>query len=155
MANERPEWINVAMQAVDYQIDREFDAEPIKTIGEIVLLLKQQPQDNKVVLDFDDSYDVFRLVSYRGYYRFLSLDYDCSTKFQRPYNTVSQLLRSFEGAINSEFGGYKGGQFKMHSKTIVFVSPYGMASQRMLVDIKTKGKLTTICTKIHVEEDNG
>jgi hypothetical protein len=149
-------WIETAMQAVNEQITQEFNKEPIKTLGEIILLLKSQPQDNRVDLDFDSSYDLFRLNSYRGYYQYLALDYNNTQGTQlKPNNTVSQVLKLFEDAEGREFTGYKGGEFLMHSKTIVFVSPYSTASERMLVDIKKKPKnVTVICTKIHVESDS-
>jgi len=118
-----------------------FAKKPIRTLGEVILLLKAQPSSNLVKLDFtDDNPDGLR--SYRGYYEDLSLDYDSDAKSMK----VKQLLKMFEGADGSTYTGYKGGDFTMHRKTLVWVASYGDCG-RMLVDIQSKKGITTIITQ--------
>ncbi len=52
----------------------EFGKKPIKTLGEVILLLKAQPLTNTIKIDFTDE-NPSHLDSYRGYYTDLSLDY--------------------------------------------------------------------------------
>jgi hypothetical protein len=151
MEDKQDVMMKLTMQAVGYQIVQEYNAEPIRTLGEVILLLKMQPQENIVQLDFDGRCDVFSLHSYRGYYQYLALGYNNKLDKQMPNNTVSQMLEMFESAQGRRFTGYKGGEFLMHSKTIVFVANYGDSTSIMLTDIKTVGDKTFICTKIHVE----
>lgn len=124
---------------------KEFAKKPIRTLGEVILLLKAQPPDNVIMLDFTAGIPS-HLDSYRGYYDDLALDY---TELRDPI-TVKELLETFEGADGSTYLGYKGGGFKMHRKTLVWVAPYGETG-RMLVDIQSKGNVTTIIT----QEDKG
>jgi hypothetical protein len=119
----------------------EYAGKPIRTLGEVILLLQAQPEDNIVRLDFTSG-GPWRLHSYRGYYEDLSLDYRANAE---PL-TVKQLLALFEKADGQTFSGYKGGDFKMHRKTLVWVAPYG-STGRMLVDIKNTGTVTTVCTE--------
>lgn len=119
----------------------DFAKKPIRTLGEVILLLKAQPASNIVKLDFtDDNPDGLR--SYRGYYEDLSLDYDSDAKSMK----VKRLLKMFEVADGSTYTGYKGGDFTMHRRTLVWVAPYGNCG-RMLVDIKNKNGTTIIITQ--------
>jgi len=119
----------------------EFAKKPIKTLGEVILLLKAQPPFNTIKLDFTDD-NPCDLESYRGYYEDLSLDYGWDTE---PI-VVRDLLKMFEDADGSTYTGYKGGDFIMHRKTLIWVAPYGDCG-RMLVDIQSKGGITTIITQ--------
>ena len=119
----------------------EFAKKPIKTLGEVILLLKAQPPFNTIKLDFTDD-NPCDLESYRGYYEDLSLDYGADTD---PI-IVRDLLKMFEDADGSTYTGYKGGDFTMHRKTLVFVAPYGSCG-RMLVNIQSAGDITTIITQ--------
>jgi len=120
--------------------EKEFAKKPIRTLGEVILLLKAQPEKNIVKLDFSEC-NPFRLTSYRGYYSDLALDYRFCKQM-----TVKQLLKMFEGADGQTYEGYKGGDFTMSRKTLVWVATYGECG-RMLIDIETKGEITTICTQ--------
>ncbi|HEC65520.1 MAG TPA: hypothetical protein ENI23_09510 [bacterium] len=125
----------------------EFAKKPIKTLGEVILLLKSQPPFNIIELDFttDNPSD---LISYRGYYTDLALDYDDDVIG----TNVRQLLKMFEEADGRTYEGYKGGDFTMHRKTLVWVAPYGSCG-RMLVDVQSKKNITTIITQENDKED--
>ena len=119
----------------------EYGKKPIKTLGEVILLLKSQPPFNIIKLDFttDNPSD---LISYRGYYTDLALDYDDDVIG----TNVRQLLKTFEEADGRTYEGYKGGDYTMHRKTLVWIAPYGSCG-RMLVDIQSKNNITTIITQ--------
>ncbi len=121
-------------------MQEEFAPKPIKTLGEVILLLQAQPASNFVKLDFTGE-NPRSLGSYRGYYEELSLEYGSKAGDIK----VGQLLRMFECADGSTYIGYKGGDFTMHRKTLVWVAPYGSCG-RMLTDIKSEGEITTIYT---------
>lgn len=123
----------------------DFERKEIKTIGEVILLLEAQPQNNVVELDFTDQ-NPCGLTSYRGYYKDLCLDYGAY-----PPIKVSKLLTMFKEADGKVFCGYKGGDFEMDRKTLVWVAPYGDCG-KMLTNIINKGNKTIICTE--EEEDN-
>jgi hypothetical protein len=125
--------------------DKDFADKPIRTLGEVILLLKMQPQENIVKIDFlRESIDLNPegVDSYRGYYEDLSLDY----QIESTEKTVKELLVIFENAIGKTFQGYKGGDFTMNSKTLVWVAQYGSCG-RMLIDIQSKDGITLIITK--------
>ena len=122
----------------------EFAKKPIRSLGEVILLLEAQPQKNIVKLDFTLDNPTY-LCSYRGYYEDLSLDYDSEAKSMK----VKQLLTMFEGADGSTYTGYKGDDFTMHRRTLVWVAAYGDTG-RMLVGIQSEDGVTTIIT----EEDD-
>lgn len=120
---------------------KEFAHKPIRTLGEVILLLQAAPQSDKVRLDFTDAM-LKGLDSYRGYYEDLSLGYGSAGSAM----TVAQLLKIFEESVGKTYQGYKGGDFTMSTKTLVWVAPYGDTG-RMLVDIKSEDGITTIITK--------
>lgn len=119
----------------------EFAKKPIRSLGEVILLLEAQPQGNIVRLDFTDEIPT-SLDSYRGYYEDLSLDYNPNVQPM----TVQRLLKRFKDADGETFQGYKGGDFTMHRRTLVWVAEYGDTG-RMLVDITSNNDITTIITQ--------
>ncbi len=129
---------------------KEFADKPIRTLGEIILLLKAQPPDNIVKLDFcgDNPYGVG---SYRGYYEDLALEYSLN----KPEIKVANLLKEFEFAVGRTFEGYKGGDFIMDTKTLVWVAQYGDCG-RMLINITSKDNVTIIHTQLYKDlaDDN-
>ena len=131
-----------SMRAIlEKEKQEEFALKPIKTLGEVILLLKMQPSSNFVRFDFTSD-NPQRLHSYRGYYSDLALGHEPVPELV----TVGQLLKRFEDADGRTFTGYKGGDFTMHRKTLVWVASYGNTG-RMLVDIQSKDGVTTIITQ--------
>lgn len=120
---------------------QEFAQKPIRTLGEVILLLNAASPTDIVKLDFTGE-TPHGLDSYRGYYEDLSLDYACESPAMR----VGRLLKMFEDAVGKTYQGYKGGDFTMSTKTLVWVAPYGNTG-RMLTDIKSENGVTTIITK--------
>jgi len=126
---------------VSQEKQREFAKKPIKTLGEVILLLGTQPKGNIVKLDFV-AQNPSNLDSYRGYYEDLAIGYDAEVEPMR----VNQLLKMFKEAEGKTYIGYKGGDYTMHRKTLVWVAPYGSCG-RMLTDIKSAKGITTIYTQ--------
>jgi len=123
----------------------EFAGKPIRTLGEVMLLLKAQPATNIVKIDFTD-HNPTGVGSYRGYYEDIALEYDEDEVGE--LKTVKQLLKIFEDSIGEVYEGYKGGNSTPVSrKTIVWVSLWGDNSRRMLTDIKSEGIQTVIFTQ--------
>jgi hypothetical protein len=63
-----------------------------------------------------------RLVSWRGSYDELSLDWDMEP---RTPPTVEELLADARNALEKTFTGYKGGQYRMHETTPIWADPWG------------------------------
>jgi len=119
----------------------EYASKSIRTLGEVILLLETQPLTNIVKLDFTDD-NPCALCSYRGYYEDLSIDHDSGAG----ETTVKQLLEMFEEAVGKTYTGYKGGDFTMNRRTLVWVAPWG-STGRMLSDVKEENGVTIICTQ--------
>lgn len=80
-----------------------------------------------------------RLDSYRGYYK--DLAFEGGSRFSEdedPIDTVAKLLEICRNAVGTGFTGYKGGNFPMDEDTVLWVSPYGTASGKMLVGLTIK-----------------
>ncbi len=140
------------MAAVDKEIAAEFAQKPIKVLGEVILMLETQPQGNVVKLDFtEDTPADFN--SYRGYYKDLAMEYGDRYVNGKPTNepvTVAELLSRAQLCDGRTFTGYKGGDFPMSRKTLMWVAQYGMTG-RMLTDIKDEGDGVT---RIITQEDD-
>ena len=126
----------------------EYAKKPIRTLGEVILLLQAQPKENLVKLDFTDD-KVEAIDSYRGYYEDIALEYGPESRFsyRGPLTTVKELLDECERAVGKTFYGYKGDEYIMHRKTLVWVSRWGHCDQRMVTDIRSDGNITTIITE--------
>ena len=136
------DWLH---NAVAVEKKKHFDKMPIKTLGETILMLEAQPSDNLIKIDFTTG-NPNGVGSYRGYYEDLAIHYDN----QKPPINVKVLLRWLRNAVGGIFSGYKGGDFTMNTKTIVWVAEYG-STGKMLCGIKKVGKNTILLTQ--VDED--
>lgn len=72
------------------------------------------------------------LTSYRGYYSDLAITYSDSGKTLN----CGELLSICKKAVDKEFYGYKGGEFKMSRKTVVWLAPYGRTTDVILTGVK-------------------
>jgi len=143
--------INNAMAA--HKAERLANSEQL-TLGELILKLEAvQDKTKKVVFDFGD-YAPTSIGSWRGSYSELALSYtnegrmeggyahtdscaqdewgykcDCKpsdTFMDKP--TVAELLAILNDAMGKAFVGYKGGDFKMHKRTSIWVANYSDSS---------------------------
>lgn len=126
----------------------EYAKKPIRTLGEVILLLQAQPGGNTIRLDFTED-KIKGIESYRGYYEDIALDYgpEYQYSWRTALITVSDLLQECEKSVGKTFYGYKGGKYIMRRKTLVWVSGYSHCDQRMLTDIRSDGDITTIITR--------
>jgi hypothetical protein len=97
----------------------------------------------------DDGCTPTRLISYRGHYDQLAIDYK-PTDPTAPMK-VSALLADAEAAVGKTFTGYKGGEYVMHSHTPVWVSRYGDVESRAITAIDDGGKVARIIT-VNIED---
>lgn len=72
------------------------------------------------------------LTSYRGYYSDLAITYSASDKSLN----CGELLNVCKKAVGKIFYGYKGGEFKMSRKTIVWLAPCGRTTGVVLTGVK-------------------
>jgi hypothetical protein len=113
---------------------------PIITLGE--LIAKLEPQDGTAELAVEFGGDLFAfgdLDSYRGYYSDLAIEPGGAT-----YGTVAGALSELQDAVGKTFTGYKGGDFAMNSRTIVWVDYYGNYSGIGVTGVEVRDGLVVI-----------
>lgn len=80
--------------------------------------------------------------SYRGYYDHLAFDFEV-----RGTKTVKEFLSQCRKANGDHFTGYKGGDFKMDSRTPVWVSQWGDNSHWGVVGVDDDGYTVRLKTQ--------
>ncbi len=81
--------------------------------------------------------------SYRGYYSDLAFEPDNGDP-----KTIDEFLHQLRGALDQEYTGYKGGEFRMGEKTPLWVSSYGTtADSRAIIGIHTDIEKVILLTK--------
>lgn len=112
--------LDLMMKSVDADTNRMCADAGQMTLGELAATLRQF--DQSLIVEFSDGTNPGDLDSYRGYYRFISIEHGNDPM------TVGSLLSRVESSIGATFTGYKGGEYTMSRMTPVWVSDYGMAS---------------------------
>lgn len=100
----------------------------MKDLGHLADVLDAVPPHFTVV--FSDGGYPNEFMSYRGYYDMIALD-----RKESPSH-AGELLKKTLIAIGSVFEGYKGGEYRMHDRSVVWVSDYGEASGLGVVAIR-------------------
>lgn len=110
---------------------KEFSESDQLSLGELILKLEIQNQEDKLFLDFynfDSSFLNYPVSvgSWRGRYAELAIEFEC----YNPENalTVGEFLADLKEAVGGVFQGYKGGEYKMGRSTPVWVANYGESS---------------------------
>jgi hypothetical protein len=103
------------------------------TLGELIALLKSRPQDQDVVFDFCGC-EPREPQSYRGYYEQLSLGWRARS-YENKTPDVATVLTWLEGAIGKVYEGYKGGDFRMHADTPLWVANQGESDGTAIVGL--------------------
>jgi len=110
------------------------------TLGKLVAALVDMPDDLPIVPAVGD------LSSYRGYYSDLAVEPGGDW-------TTGDLLKEANAAIGQTFEGYKGGDFKMHERTPLWLSAYGICSGLAILDIEQREDAVHLITKdVHDDE---
>jgi hypothetical protein len=111
------------------------------------ITLSQLAEQTSKIVEFVESFDynftlrfdfkdvgVSELDSYRGYYDELAVGFDIGGM------GVQEFLIALIDAHGQTFYGYKGGDYIMHASTPVWVSNYGMCSDRIITGIEIVGE---------------
>lgn len=108
-------------------------SESMMTLGEMIAKLDNIDQSYAIVIDHIDHGEVIPtdLMSYRGYYRDLAINYE------KDYREVSvnEFSNSLKEAIGKTYTGYKGGDFIMSKITPMWVDGYGSSNGIAVSDI--------------------
>ena len=138
----------VVGNAVAVERAEAFVASDQLSLGELILkceaIAAAHEKDEKppeVFFDFGHFYPT-RLMSWRGIYAELALDYQTGSGGM-PVGRFLELLR---GAVGKTFEGYEGGSFVMGRSTPVWVSNYGESAHTAVLDAKDFGWVVVIVT---------
>lgn len=99
------------------------------TLGKLIAELEKMPTDTSLPYLMDPH-------SYRGYYEDLAFELWPGT------TTAGELLAICNYADGRRFSGYKGGEFKMHCDTPLWVADYGCCGEK-LISISASEGITT------------
>jgi hypothetical protein len=107
-------------------------------LGELIDVLEKAHPDAAVVFDFG-TIRPRGLHSYRGYYEDLAIGYADHEDFYEHgwIQPNAKLFReSLIGAVGGTYTGYKGGEYKMHRGSRVWVDNVGNCSGVAIVDVE-------------------
>lgn len=90
------------------------------TLGKLIACLETMPPDSNV-------YGLTNPHSYRGYYTDLAFEHNCDMV------KASDLLAICKDAMGKVFQGYKGGDYVMGALTPVWVAPYGVTGEKLIM----------------------
>ena len=110
------------------------------TLGEAIKQLAKFP--NRYVVTFDTSnLSPHDEMSYRGYYSDLAFNESNESK------TVEEFVQQLQDALNQEYTGYKGGDFRMDESTPLWVAEYGEASGIAIMSMHVAEDRIVVVTK--------
>lgn len=109
------------------------------TLGELIIKLEAIPikvgdDEQEVRFDFGSFYPN-GLMSWRGSYRELAIDYSDKWDDNNKPPKLSQFIKELKEAIGKTYEGYKGGDFIMGKTTPIWVAHYGDSGETAVVDI--------------------
>lgn len=99
------------------------------TLGGLIAALEAMPEGSEVA-------NLQNAHSYRGYYR------DLSFELHDGHRPAVELLAECKEALRQTFYGYKGGEYVMDEKTLVWVADYGDSGSE-LIALHAGGKIVT------------
>ena len=124
-----------------------LEDQPIITLGELIAKLEQQDQSASLAVQFrgmlcalDD------ISSYRGYYSDL-----CLEPGDDRFGTVATALADLRESVGRTFTGYKGGEYKMTNRTIVWVDYYGACSGVGVTGVQVNSEGVVVITSAECE----
>lgn len=110
------------------------------TLGKLIEKLKSVDAGLRVVCS-DNQDAPGEAMSYRGYYSDLAFEPTAEPV------TAGALLARCEAALDTEMTGYKGGEFRMGADVPLWVSAYGSASGRAVMDLIVVGDAAALVIK--------
>jgi len=105
------------------------------TLGELATLLEITPKYYTVNVDRGGS--IGRAISYRGYYDDLAFEPSGDIKLVKDFSI------EVKNCLGKTFEGYKGGDFKMHEKTPLWLSFYGDTTSIAIMGMTVKDDFKT------------
>jgi len=102
---------------------KEMLSSPQLTLGELILKLEAIYDKNLPVIFDNKKYHPVGVISWRGSYRELAIEYSSTGKVL----SVKKFLKMLKNTVGKSFVGYKGGDFLMGRVTPVWVANYGNA----------------------------
>jgi hypothetical protein len=113
---------------------------PIITLGELIAKLEgKDPKANLAVQFLDKLRGVDGVDSYRGYYSDLAIEPGSMV-----LGTVAEGLEVLRNAVGSTFEGYKGGEYRMNNRTLVWVDTYGSCTEQGVTGVEVMNGLVVI-----------
>ena len=101
-------------------------------LGELITRLSECPKDSQVVFDFGGLHPT-QCDSYRGYYSDLAVGF--SGEGPRP--SVALVIAMLKSAIGRTFTGWKGGDYRMTKKSLVWVANPGDTSDTVITSVQS------------------
>ena len=98
------------------------------TLGKLIEELEKYPLETKIQ-------QLSNPHSYRGYYE------DLAFQLSENKATVKETLTLLKSCLNTEFQGYKGGDFIMTNETLIWVATYGSCGERIMDIFSNNGEL--------------
>lgn len=113
---------------------------PIITLGELIAKLEQQDGEADLAVQYHETLrEVSDVDSYRGYYSDLAIEPGGDS-----YGSVAYGLDLLREAVGKTFTGYKGGDYTMTSRTLVWVDHYGNYSGLGVTGVEVRDGLVVI-----------
>ena len=106
------------------------------TLSQLKTILELAPKEYTVNIDRGGSLE--RPISYRGYYEDLAFEPSDETM------CVKGFLPIVQSCLGKIFEGYKGGNFKMHEKTPLWLAYYGESTNVALMSAITSDNFKAI-----------
>jgi hypothetical protein len=116
-------------------------------LGQFIDALSEINPNQGIYYDWGSLYPT-HFESYRGYYDQLALGIDAS---RSSLVTVGSLLQHASDCIDKTFTGWKGGEYTMSRKTMLWVCNPGMTSDTVIVGVRDAGYGAVIQTFIQEE----
>ena len=110
------------------------------TLGKLIEYLSRYRDDKKVKLDIGGTLGEEN--SYRGYYSDLAFSQDYDLKM-----TAGNLLKRCKEILDSEYIGYKGGEYIMDYHTPLWISDYGDADDIAIIGLYHNDGICYLHTK--------
>lgn len=124
------------------------------TLGDLIVLLRHQPQDHHVVFDFGSAIPT-DVDSYRGYYEQLAIGYEMGLASGCPQSdghdpdnlcTVAELLERLQDVLGRTYSGWKGGEYEMGEHTRMWAANAGHSTSTAITGIASCTWQTVLTT---------
>jgi hypothetical protein len=123
----------INLQIENEKLKRERDN---YNLGDLIKDLEKYPADADICIRPFNLHPT-GFCSYRGYYSDLSLEYTIENYDEKILN-CGQLLEEAKKCVGKSFYGYKGGDFIMTEKSVIWLANYGRTTDAILTGVKDR-----------------